>query len=76
MSSYKVNKAAVTQARKLIDDGKVDTSTEWSTAAPSADDEKRLIERDGYDAYGAWHLAVDPTRRRTPRAATGSRTAT
>jgi ribosomal protein S4 len=57
---YRVNKDAVKQARKLIDDGKVDVDTEWSDAAPSADDENAEIEKRGYDGYGAWHLAIDP----------------
>ena len=60
MPNYRVNKDAVTQARKLIDDGSYDDSTEWSDAAPSADDENAEIERNGYAGYGAWHLAVDP----------------
>ena len=48
------------QARKLIDDGAVDVDTEWSDAAPSADDGNAEIEAHGYDGYGAWHLAIDP----------------
>jgi hypothetical protein len=57
---YRVNKDAVTHGRELIDAGKVDTDTEWSDAAPSADDENAEIEKHGYDGYGAWHLAIDP----------------
>ena len=60
MPDYEVNKDAVAQARKLIDAGSYDDETEWSDAAPSADDENAEIERHGYDGYGAWHLAVDP----------------
>ncbi len=60
MPTYRVNEAAVTRARELIDAGKYDTDTEWSDAAPSADDENAEIERHGYDGFGAWHLAVDP----------------
>jgi hypothetical protein len=58
--SYRVNDAAVKHARKLIDDGKVDVDTEWSDAAPSADDGNAEIEKHGYDGYGAWHLGIDP----------------
>jgi hypothetical protein len=58
--TYRVNENAVKQARKLIDDGKVDVDTEWSDAAPSADDGNAEIEKHGYDGYGAWHLAIDP----------------
>ena len=60
MPEYRVNKDAVAQAEKLIDAGKYDDETEWSDAAPSADDENAEIDKHGYDGYGAWHLAVDP----------------
>ena len=60
MPTYRVNKDGVAQARKLIDAGRYDADTEWSDAAPSADDENAEIEKHGYDGYGAWHLAVDP----------------
>jgi hypothetical protein len=58
--NYRVNEEAVAQAEKLIDAGSYDDETEWSDAAPSADDENAEIERNGYDGYGAWHLAIDP----------------
>ena len=48
------------KARELIDAGKYDDDTEWSDAAPSADDENAEIEKHGYEGYGAWHLAIDP----------------
>jgi len=60
MPTYRVNDDAVKQARKLIDDGRYDDTTEWSDAAPTADDENAEIEKHGYDGYAAWHLAVDP----------------
>lgn len=60
MPTYDVNHAAVRQARRLIDDRAYDTTTEWSDAAPSTDDENRVVERDGYEGFGAWHLAIDP----------------
>ena len=60
MPTYRVNKDAVAQARKLIDSGKYDDTTEWSDAAPSADDGNTEIEKHGYDGFAAWHLAFDP----------------
>jgi hypothetical protein len=60
MPNYRVNKDAVAQARKLIDAGKYDDTTEWSDASPSADDGNAEIEKHGYEGYGAWHLAIDP----------------
>jgi hypothetical protein len=59
MTSYKVNQAAVKQARQMIDKGTVDTETGWGDAAPTADDGNKVIEREGYDGYGRWHLAID-----------------
>src|SRR3954452_11080462 len=60
MPDYRVNKDGVAKARELIDAGKYDDSTEWSDAAPSADDENAEIDKHGYEGYADWHLAVDP----------------
>ena len=60
MATYRVNEDGVAKARELIDDGKYDDTTEWSDAAPSADDENAEIDKHGYDGFGAWHLAIDP----------------
>ena len=60
MPTYRVNEKAVAKARKLIDAGKVDVDTEWSDAAPSADDGNAEIDKHGYEGYAAWHLAIDP----------------
>ncbi len=60
MPRYEVNEDAVAQAEKLIDAGKYDDTTEWSDAAPSADDGNAEIEEHGYEGYAAWHLAIDP----------------
>lgn len=59
MAKYMVNDDGVTHARRLIDDGKVDTSTNWSDAAPSTEAENRHIDKEGYDGYGRWHIAID-----------------
>lgn len=59
MAKYTVNDDGVRQARQLVDDGKVDASTEWSDAAPSADEENRQVDKEGYEGYGRWHLAID-----------------
>ena len=60
MPEYRVNKDAVARAEKLIDAGTYDDTTEWSDAAPSADDGNAEIEKHGWDGFGAWHLAIDP----------------
>lgn len=58
-SKYRVNDAAVAKARQMIDANQYDIDTEWSDAAPSADDGNAKIDRDGWDGYGEWHLAID-----------------
>ena len=60
MPSYRVYRPGVTQARKLIDDGAVDVETPWSDAAPSTEEANRVIEKEGWEAFAAWHLAEDP----------------
>ncbi len=60
MPTYDVNSDAVSQARRLIDDGKVDEDTPWSEAAPSTGDENDEIAQHDHQEFGAWHLAVDP----------------
>ena len=59
MTTYRVNAAGVDKARAMIDARQYDTVTEWSEAAPSADDGNAQIERHGYDGYGEWHLGID-----------------
>lgn len=60
MPKYRVNDAAVKQAKKLIDDGKVDTDTPWSDAAPDAAESNKEIDKDSFEDFANWHLAVDP----------------
>lgn len=59
MPEYKVNKDAVDMAKRRIDEGKYDLDSEWSDAAPSADEGNAVIEEGGYDEYGSWHLGID-----------------
>lgn len=60
MPEYRVNSDAVRTAKKLIDDGKYDDETEWSKAAPSADDGNDYLEKHGWDGFAEWHLGIDP----------------
>jgi hypothetical protein len=41
MATYRVNRAAVSFAHKLIDAGKVVEDSDWGEAQPKADDENR-----------------------------------
>jgi hypothetical protein len=53
-------------ARKLIDGGHVvlDDRDAWSEHQPSAREENEFIAEHGWDAYGRWHLGVDPESRK------------
>jgi hypothetical protein len=59
MPKYAVNDEAVKHARKLIDDGQYDDTTEWSEAAPSADDANKEIDKDSFDEFARWHLGIN-----------------
>lgn len=58
MASYDVNSAAVDKCRSLIDAGQYQLDTEWSDVKPDADAENAFVERNGWTAYGQWHLGV------------------
>ena len=58
-SKYRVNQAGTDKARQMIDANQYDVDTEWSDAAPSTEESNAKIDRDGYDGYGEWHLAID-----------------
>jgi hypothetical protein len=58
-TTYRVNDAALEHARRLIDEGRFDWDTSWSDAAPSTDEGNEVIEAEGHDGYGRWHLGID-----------------
>ena len=60
MATYEVNEPGLRNAEKLIRDGMVDSSTDWSDGQPSTDDENQFIEAHGHRAFGEWHLAINP----------------
>jgi hypothetical protein len=59
--TVKLNRAAVSHARSLIESGKVvrDERDDWSEAAPTADEENDYLEKHGYGEYAKWFLGVD-----------------
>lgn len=60
MTTYRVNKEAVKQARALIDAGRYDDRTPWSKAAPSAAEANEEIDHESFEEFAAWHLGIDP----------------
>jgi hypothetical protein len=59
--AVKLNRKALTHARKLIEQGKVvrDERDDWSEDAPSTDDQNAFIDKHGYDGYSEWFLGID-----------------
>ncbi len=57
----RLNETALKHARSLVREGKVvrDERDDWSEHAPSADDENRVIEKDGWTEFRHWHLGID-----------------
>ncbi len=58
MASYKVNRAAVTHARKLIDAKRYVLDSDWGEIQPTADDENAFLERHSWAEYAQWHLGL------------------
>ena len=58
MPTYRVNRRAVSHARKLIDAGKIVADSDWGAVQPRADDENQFLERRSWADYAAWHLAL------------------
>jgi hypothetical protein len=69
MASYRVNRAAVARARKLIDAHQYVLDSEWGSVQPRADDENAYLESHSWDDYAEWFLgltegATDETKSR------------
>jgi hypothetical protein len=58
MASYKVNRRAVTHARRLIDAGRYVVDSDWGEVQPRADDENAFLERHTWTDFAAWHLGL------------------
>lgn len=59
--AVKLNKRAFSYAKELVTDGKFvfDERDAWSEHQPSAADENKFIDLQGYAEYGRWHLGID-----------------
>ena len=58
MPSYKVNRQAVTYARRQINAGKVVRDSDWGESQPTAKDENRFLKSHSWSDYAKWHLAL------------------
>lgn len=53
------NQEAVEQAQNLIKGRQYERNSDWSEAQPSAEEENRFIDENGWEAFAKWHLAYD-----------------
>ena len=58
MAAYKVNRKAVSHARRLIDAGRYVVESDWGEVQPRADDENRFLAGHSWDEFAAWHLGL------------------
>ena len=58
MASYRVNRRAVTKARKMIDARQYVLDSDWGEAQPRADDENAFLEKHSWSEYGDWFLGL------------------
>ena len=58
MAEYKVNRKAVSHARRLIDAGKVVADSDWGEVQPKADDENEFLDSHSWADYASWHLGL------------------
>jgi hypothetical protein len=52
-----INRGGYTYANAKISDGDVKKPQSW--VRPTADQENKFIEENGWAAYGKWHLGID-----------------
>jgi hypothetical protein len=69
MANYRVNRRAVTHARRLIDARRYVLDSDWGEIQPRADDENAFLEKHAWGEYAEWHLgltegAADETKAR------------
>ena len=58
MATYRVNRRAVTHARRLIEMRRYVLDSDWGDVQPRADDENAFLEKHPWEAYAAWHLGL------------------
>jgi hypothetical protein len=58
MPSYRVNRRAVSHARRMIDAGRVVADSDWGAVQPRADDENAYLDAHSWADYAGWHLGL------------------
>jgi hypothetical protein len=57
--AIRLNQEAVEHAQNLIKGRQYERNSDWSEAQPSAEEENKFIDENGWDAFAKWHLAYD-----------------
>ena len=58
MATYAVNDAGVAKARALIDARQYVLDSDWGDVQPGAEAQNAFLEKNGWEAYAAWHLGL------------------
>jgi len=58
MAKYTVNKAAVANARALIDARRYVLNSDWGEVQPRAADQNAYLERHSWEEYAEWHIGL------------------
>ena len=58
MARYRVNEAAVEQARRLISARQYVLRSDWGERQPRAREQNRFLAGHDWDEYAAWHLGL------------------
>ena len=59
MATYAVNQDAIDKAESLIDAHQYELDSDWDDAEPSSEEENDMLDRNGWDEFGDWYLAID-----------------
>jgi hypothetical protein len=57
--AIRLNQEAVEHAQNLIQGRQYERNSDWSEAQPSAEEENRFIDENGWEAFTKWHRAYD-----------------
>jgi hypothetical protein len=58
MAAYRVNRRAISHARRLIDARHYVLNSDWGEVQPRADDENAYLEKHSWNEYATWHLGL------------------
>ena len=59
MTEYRRNDGGIEKARSMIESHQYVLDSDWSESQPSPAEENEKIDRDGYEGFGEWHLAIE-----------------